>query len=266
MLIAQLSDTHVTHPGTKISGRVDTAGNLAAAVAHLCDLDPRPDAVVLTGDLTEHGDPAEYAHLRSLLAPLPMPMYAIPGNHDRRKAMHAAFPGASWLPRNDADAIRYAFDLGPLRMLALDTLVEGRDCGALDAAQLQWLDAELGAAATRPVVVLLHHPPVASGIQAMDTMKLAEPERLGAVIRRHGNVERILCGHLHRAMHLRWQGTTLSVCPSTAEQIHLQLRPNAPLATIAEPPAFQLHWWSGTDGLITHVVQLGNFPGPHPCF
>lgn len=266
MLIAQLSDPHVTHPGVKISDRVDTAGGLALALAHLHALDPRPDAVLLTGDLTERGEPGEYAHLRELLAPLPMPVYAIPGNHDRRAPLHAAFPGAAWLPADPAAPIRYGVDLGPLRLIALDTLVEGRDGGALDDAQLDWLDAQLRACAGRPTIVMMHHPPVASGVRVMDGMKLAAPERLAAVIARHGHVERILCGHLHRAMHARWHGTIVSVGPSTAEQIHLALQPDAVLATVAEPPALQLHRWDAADGLVSHVVQLGRFPGPFPCY
>ena len=99
MLIAQISDLHVKPPGQLLYDRIDTAGFLERAVAHVMPLDPLPDLVIMTGDLVDGGKPEEYALLRRLLAPLPMPVYLIPGNHDARDALRAAFADHAFLPR-----------------------------------------------------------------------------------------------------------------------------------------------------------------------
>jgi Icc protein len=264
VLIAQISDTHITAAGELLAGRVDSAANLARIVARIRGLDTRPACVLATGDLTEHGTAEEYALFRELLAPLGVAVYAIPGNHDRREPMRAAFGDCAWMPQALGEPVHYGFELGPLSVFALDTLVEGQDHGALDAGQLDWLEARLAASERRPVIVMLHHPPVNSGVRVMDAMKLLDPERLGAIVGKHGNIERILCGHLHYTMHVRWHGTTVSVAPSGVEQLHLAFAPDAPLASVAEPPGFQLHFWDATNVLISHSVPVGAYGRPFP--
>ena len=138
MLIAQITDTHITSPGTLLMGIVDTASALERAIAALNRLDPSPDTVVLTGDLVESGAPEEYAHLRALLAPLRMPVFAIPGNHDAREPMREAFSGDGYLPRQGF--LDYAIEDYPLRIVALDTLVPGEGGGALCSERLRWID------------------------------------------------------------------------------------------------------------------------------
>src|SRR5213593_2929731 len=98
MLIAQMSDTHIKPKGEMAMDRVDTARHLARAVAHINALRPAPDLVLITGDLVDAGKPEEYAHLRAILAPLPMPVYLIPGNHDARNALRGAFADHRYLP------------------------------------------------------------------------------------------------------------------------------------------------------------------------
>ena len=78
MIVIQLSDPHIVAPGELLYGRVDTAEFLARSVAEINRLDPLPDVAVMTGDLVDHGNPAEYEHLRRLLAPLAMPISSFP--------------------------------------------------------------------------------------------------------------------------------------------------------------------------------------------
>ena len=264
MLIAQITDTHIVPKGELLYERVDSAANLAQVVRQIQEFDTPADCVLLTGDLTDGGTPAAYAHLRELIRPLNMPIYAIPGNHDLREPMRAAFSDCAWMPKGAGEPVCYSFDIGPLRICALDTLVEGEAGGALGADQLTRLDASLTSGKDRPAIVMLHHPPVKSGIQSMDAMRLQSPEAFGAIIERHGNVERVICGHLHRTMHVRWRGTTVSVAPSTVDQIHLAFRARTQPASIAEPIGYQLHYWDDDDRLITHMAPVGNFASPIP--
>jgi len=253
VLIAQVSDTHIVPPGELLFGTIDSAANLARVVERIRQLDTRPDCVLATGDLTHQGEPEAYHLLRELLAPLEVPVYAIPGNHDKREVLRQSFSDCPWMPSGTGVPIAYAVDLGPVRVLALDTLIEGAEHGVLDDAQLAWLAVRLDEAHDVSTLVMLHHPPINCGVRLMDTLKLAEPERLGAVIARHAHVERILCGHLHRTLHARWCGTSVSVAPSTAEQMRSVFQPGASIESIAEPPGFQLHFWHPVDRLITHT-------------
>ncbi|CAN0619547.1 3',5'-cyclic adenosine monophosphate phosphodiesterase CpdA [Burkholderia multivorans] len=266
MLLAHISDLHIRRPGQLAYRRVDTAAALARCVARLNALEPRPDAVLITGDLTDSGLDDEYRHLRDLLAPLRMSYYLLVGNHDERVALRRVFADRpEW---QDGEFVQYALDLGPLRVLALDSQVPGASGGDLCDARLAWLAGQLDDARGRPVIVALHHPPFASGIGHMDAMRLAPAAaaRLDALLRRHPNVERVLCGHVHRMMFVRFGGTIASAVPAPAHQVAFDLRDGGPSAFMLEPPAFAIHRYTPEDGLTSHHVYVDDFDGPYPFF
>jgi Icc protein len=258
MLVAQITDTHITPPGTLLYGAVDTAAALEKAVASLARLRPTPDVVLITGDLVDLGEPEEYTHLRALLAPLGMPVLAIPGNHDSREPLRRAFEAEGYFPRDGF--LHYAVEHYPLRIVALDTLVPGEPGGALCKDRLRWIDETLAAAPDRPTLVAMHHPPFPTGILPMDRMGLAGSAGFAEIIRRHPQVERICCGHLHRAIDRRFAGTVAGTAPSTAHQTRLDLRPEEPLSFVFEPPGYQLHFWDENTGLVTHTAMIGEWP------
>jgi 3',5'-cyclic AMP phosphodiesterase CpdA len=241
-------------PGSNVDLQCRTAVQLERAVQHLCRLDPRPEVVLCTGDLADEGIPREYAVLAGLLAPLPMPCFIIPGNHDHRENLREAFASHGYLPKHGF--LQYAVDLGPLRLIALDTLVPGAPGGRLCPERLSWLDARLAEAPGRPTLVMMHHPPFRTGIVRMDEMGLEGSEALAEIIQKHPQVERILCGHLHRPIVKRFGGTVASTCPSTAHQVVLDLRREGRLAINDDPPACQLHLWSEELGLISHTSYI----------
>ena len=246
MLIAQLSDPHVRPDGVLYQGVADSNAQFAAAIAALNGLDPRPDLVLLSGDLVDNGTLPEYARLRELLRGLEIPLLVIPGNHDDRDAFRSAFRDHDYLP-----------DTGPMHY-AVGTH------GAVDAAGARWLDETLAREPARPTIVMMHQPPFETGVPYLDLYACRGGQRLAAVVSRHRQVERIVCGHVHRFMLLRFGGTLLCTAPSTTTAIALQLRPDARPASHLEPPAFLLHHWRPGVGLITHFVPIGAFPGPYP--
>lgn len=258
MLIAQITDFHVRAPGKLAYRRVDTAAYLKRAVGELMRCDPLPDVVLATGDLTEGGQAEEYEYVRELLAPITLPLYVIPGNHDERETMRAAFSDHAYLPR--VGFLQYAVNDYPLQLLALDTVIPGAPGGDLCGERLGWLDAHLRKLPDKPTVVFMHHPPFNTGIRHMDDMGLANADAFGAIIERHPQVERVLCGHVHRAIQARYKGTVASICPGTAHHVKLDLRPDAPAEFTLEPPAFQLHLWREDSGLVTHTASIGDYP------
>lgn len=271
ILLAQLTDLHIRAPGRLAYGRLDTAPYLTTAVRSLLALRQRPHAVVLTGDLTDSGTAQEYAHLAALLEPLPMPVYLLPGNHDSRAAMRQAFPGHAYL--GAGEFLHYAVDVPgaasggdqALRLIALDTLEPGRSAGALCPARLDWLAEELERSRHRPVIVAMHHPPFRTLIGHMDRIGLLEgAAALEALVARHPQVERIVCGHLHRTIYRRFGGTLVSTAPSPAHQVCLDLAEDAASAWTLEPPGFHLHAWVAGQGVVTHAAATGVHPGPYP--
>jgi 3',5'-cyclic AMP phosphodiesterase CpdA len=137
--------------------------------------------------------------------------------------------------------------------------------GKLHGNHRAWLVERLTEAHDQPTVIFMHHPPFKTGSGHMDAIGLANMESLGRIVAQHPQVERILCGHLHRSMQVRFHGTIASTCPSTAQQVALDLRPNAPSAFVMEPPGYQLHHWNGAL-LVSHTVHIGEFDGPYPFF
>lgn len=266
MIIAQITDCHIAAPDSYLSTHYRTHEHLARAVAHIAALVPRPDVVLITGDLVDAGSVAEYERLRHLLEPLTMPVHLMVGNHDGREGLRAVFPDHAYLPAEGF--IHYALDLGPLRLLALDTLVAGEAGGRLCAERLGWLADRLAEAPDTPTVIAMHHPPFRTGINKMDSMGLA-PEGAAALadlVRRHGRVARIVCGHIHRPIVRRFADTVISVCPGTAHQIDLDLRPGQALATVMEPPAVHMHVWNEAEGLVSHTSYVGDFGAPFEIY
>ena len=263
-LFVQISDTHIREPGRRAYNRLDTAAYLRQAVESVGRLPQQPQAVVMTGDLTDFGRAAEYDYLGSLLAPLQSQVYLLPGNHDDREQLRLRFPEHTYLGVDGY--IQYTVKLGAIRLIALDTVVAGQSHGELCAERLNWLEKTLNEYTHEPVVIAMHHPPFKTLIGHMDKIGLLEgAEALEAIVRRHANIERIICGHLHRAIDVRFGGTVASTTPSPAHQICLDLDRAAEPAWSLEPPGYRVHAWDSDSGrLVTHTICTGQYEGPYP--
>ena len=166
--LVQLSDPHIGADWTD----ADPVARLAAAIESARALCPRPDAVLVTGDLTDHASDAEYEQVLELLAPLGDPLYVLPGNHDDRDQMRRSFPSHTYLGTDGF--IQYSVKIGALRLIALDTVVHGKPEGRLCAERLAWLAETLERHRDEPVIVALHHPPFETLIGLMDKIGLVE--------------------------------------------------------------------------------------------
>jgi Icc protein len=255
MLIAHISDLHFLPKGTLAFGRVDVAGCLERAIDHLNALQPRPEVVLITGDLTNDGDAAVWSELKGVLARLESPIYPLPGNHDDRELMRTAFAHLQLFPM--AGPLCFDVGLGPVRLIGLDSLTPGDPAGCLGPEQVAWLDDRLDEASEKPTLVALHHPPFRTGVHHMDAMMLEDGDALAAVIGRHPQVERVLCGHVHRSVQCRFAGTIAQIAPGIAHAVQLTLA-GAPARWIMEPPGVLLH--ESRDGrLVSHLDFIGDF-------
>ena len=253
VVIAQFSDLHVMAAGMQGRQGIDTSAGLARCIAHLQALDCRPDVLVASGDLVNTGTVDEYRRLRDLLDGLPCPLLLMPGNHDRRAALRQVFGDHAYL--GGSGTMQYCHDVRGLRLLALDTVVEGEESGHLDDAQLRWLEHLLQQHPRQPAMIFMHHPPVPTGFPRMDGIALAESSaaQLARIVAAHPQVQAVACGHVHRSVQTVWQNICVTVCPSTAFQARLRLRSGPFEASLTEPPAYQMHRWDGAV-LVTHTL------------
>jgi 3',5'-cyclic AMP phosphodiesterase CpdA len=265
--IAQISDLHIKPPGALAYGRVDTARALERCVAALNAFEPEPDFVVISGDLADTPNMEEYDYLKRLLGPLRWPFAGIPGNHDSRELMRAAFPNAPYAFATGA--LNQKVEVGSLDLLLLDSSVPGKPHGLLERATLEWLEAELAASEDRAALLFLHHPPFIAGIWHMDRQNLHNADELAAIVQRHKRVRIVATGHIHRATLTTFAGVPCTICPAPNHAVDLDLaRLRAPSFRV-EQPAFHLHTWFEDEGfgqLVTHQVPIGEFDGPYPFF
>jgi Icc protein len=267
ILIAQISDLHIKAPGALAYGRVDTARALERCVAALNEFRPRPDLVVISGDLADTPTAEEYEHAKRLLAELELPFIGIPGNHDSRELMRAAFPEQPCAA--PAGPLNQTRSVAGLEVILLDSSVCGKPHGELDAPTLRWLDATLKLSPPRPALLFLHHPPFQTGIWHMDRQNLLNAGELAAVISRHPRVKLVAAGHVHRAVLTTFANVAATICPAPNHAVDLDLGELREPSFRVEPPAFHLHAWFAGDGfghVVTHCVPIGAFDGPHPFF
>jgi 3',5'-cyclic-AMP phosphodiesterase len=246
LIVVQFSDPHI---GADWNG-ADPAARLEAAVDRAVAMGLEPDAVLVSGDLSEHAEPDEYAFVSAQVSRLGAPVHALPGNHDRRAPLRAAFE----LPGRDEEPVQYAAGVGPLRLLALDTIVPGEEGGALDAERLGWLETELAEAPEAPTLIAMHHPPIRTGIPAFDEIGLPDGDRraFAELVGRHRQVRRIAAGHIHRVLAGEAGGHSVLVAPSTYVQTALELEPGE-IRDTSESPGFVVHLL--IDGELTSHVQ-----------
>ena len=264
MLICQLTDLHLRPEGVPAYRVVETNMLTERSFRAVAAFAPAPDAVLITGDLTDTGQAVEYRVFQTLVdRHLSMPVFVIPGNHDEREQFRRSlghFRGVTEDPR----FVQYVIEDFPVRLIMLDTAVPGADHGELCPDRLAFLDRALQAEPNRRTIIAMHHPPFACGIGHMDRIGLGNPGDFAAIIARHPQVDRIICGHHHRPVVGRVAHAIALIAPSVAHQVELDLREGAPGAFVMEPPAYQLHRWTESDGIVSHTGYVERWPGPFP--
>jgi len=250
VLLAQLSDTHILAPASD-----HPAAQLRAECLRRCVADinqQQPDAVIFTGDTVQHGRPDEYAVLCGLLAPLDAPLYLVPGNRDDKAAFRRALHGYPWLPA-EGDFLQYTVAEHELRLVAIDSTSPGERKGVFCDARRTWLDAVLGEQPGRPTLLFIHHPPFDVDDHYVRGYRWpAEAAALADIVRRHPQVEGLICGHVHWPITRRWAGTEARIMPSVA----VDLRKGIDEAEARERPVYFLHRWSNETGLASQARMV----------
>ena len=261
--ILQLSDTHIVPEGACVSGRLTTDQSLARMVQRLVGMLDKigpVDALLVSGDVSDDGSDESYEHFKSLITPLDLPIFMIPGNHDRREPMRAAFAEAGYFPASGR--LNWHRTVGRVELIGLDTLIEGQGGGGLDAETLAFLEAALSHASDRPVLLALHHPPFQSGIAFMDAIGLNGIEALAGILSRHRGEIRVVCGHVHSMMIANIGGKTALAAPSPCSSFEFDTRPGARTGFFDQQDGCMLHRWESGFHSIRIAAASGDGPFP----
>jgi 3',5'-cyclic AMP phosphodiesterase CpdA len=212
--ILHLSDTHLVGGDADLYGDVDSEGRLAQILAGVEASGMRPEAIILTGDLADKGEPAAYRKLRALLEPVAERLGAqiiwAMGNHDERGAFREQLFGQMPSDR----PVDFVYDVDGLRVITLDTSVPGHHHGELTGDQLDWLAEELSTPAEHGTIIAMHHPPVPSVQDLSVLVELRDQASLAEVIE-GSDVRSIIAGHLHYSTNATFAGVPVSVASAT---------------------------------------------------
>ncbi len=260
--VLQISDPHVLAPPDKVSGLLDTADLMEKAIDRiLADWDKIApiDAILATGDITERGDVASYALFRRQIDRLPAPSFVIPGNHDLRETMRASFADTAYMPASGK--LNWVQDVADLRIIGLDTLIDGFGGGEIDAETASFASSALQSAGERSILIALHHPPFPSGIQFMDDIGLVGIDALEATLRVSPNPTRIICGHVHSTIVANVGGTTAMSSAALCSTFTTDFRPVAPVGFTTQPGGYMVHVLEDGDFRST-AISLAAGDGP----
>lgn len=245
MLIAQVSDIHA-------SGEKDHLLRFDRVLAWLSHL--QPDVLVLTGDLTDDAWREGYQRIADRLAQQTYPSLVLPGNSDDRSLMCSVWGRDRWVRDAPDGTLHTTYDVGGLRLIELDSTVDGQDYGSV-AEHLEWLDRQLREADDSPVMLFTHHHVFASGIPTLDNIMCRGLDPLAARLRRSpARLLAIASGHVHRPVAGTFTGIPAyicgSVCPANPVWFGTE---NVP--PVSDPPALMVHRYVG-NVLTSHHVSV----------
>lgn len=246
LLLAHVSDIH-------LDGSAVRAERARRVAAYLAGLPQAVDAVLVTGDIADHGLAEEYAEARELIGTLPGPVLTCPGNHDVRGPYRSVLLGEE--PGDGP--VNTVHRVGGAVVAMCDSSVPGRPHGYLDDETLGWLDRVIaGAPDGAPVFVAFHHPPVELHSTYVDPIRQFGEERLAAVIGRYPQVVAVLCGHAHTPAATTFAGRPLLIAPGVVSTLRLPWERDEPM-DYELPPAVAFHILGDDGRLTTHYRVVG---------
>lgn len=261
--VLQFSDLHLFTDRTRRLKNVPTWDSLVAVFEHARRQVSRPDLVVITGDLAHDEEPTTYLALRELLGTWLPVCRLLPGNHDNRHGIRAAFPELFPQPwgttRIDPmSPLGFSLPLGEWRLLGLDTHLPGQVQGRLWPTQRDWLRTQLQAFPHTPTMLFQHHPPMPVGTSWLDELRLENPTDLQETLAGAAQVAALLTGHVHQEGEYSWGQLRVLTVPATA----VQFAPGTARLTVDQrPPGYRVIRLDGTSWT-THVERLESIAYP----
>ena len=244
--IIQISDTHLVGEDKFVSKTLETAAPLEDLVGRISEIQLEVgaiDAIIFSGDISDDGSAESYKRFKSILSPLELPIFLVPGNHDVRSIFRSEFLSAGYLP--EAGKLNWHQAVADVHLIGLDTLIEGQGGGELDGETLKFLEYTLDKLENAPAILMLHHPPFKSGIEFMDSIGLhTVREPLGEILRSYCGELIVVCGHIHMNIITQLGGHTVIAAPSTCSSFVYNIHNDAPVGVLKQEGGLILHDWS----------------------
>ncbi|GAA3226553.1 metallophosphoesterase [Nonomuraea helvata] len=249
IVIAHLSDIH-------IGATPQSIGRAASVMRYLDALPYDLDAVLVTGDIADHGLAEEYEEARKLLTSR-HPVLVGPGNHDVRGQFRRVLLGEQQ-PEDDGP-INQVLRTSKAVYAMCDSSIPGEDAGRLDEETIAWLEGVVGGA-DLPVFVAFHHPPAILHSPPVDDIRLHAPEPLAELLGRHPNVPAVLVGHAHTPAATTFAGRPLLAAPGVVSTLKLPWEGGTSFDNCVDfdlPPSVAFHVLDDEGRVTTHyrVVQ-----------
>ena len=264
MKILQISDIHLRGDGRLSFGAADTQQSFKQTMKHLMDMDPKPDVVVITGDLADNGNHEAYKKLKEELSKLEFPLYILPGNHDKKEIFYDMFAEMCPVKKDIYPHVCYTLEEGDIRIIVVDSTMEGKHNGGFSEKVMKWLEDRMEEYQGKPTLIFTHHPPFTTGLTLMDE-PFENSERLVQLLKDKSYV-RLCCGHMHRPIMTQWKGIQAMTCPPVAMLIELDLSEKGGDTFYLGDPAYALHDLQG-DCINTHfciIPTQADYKGPYP--
>jgi 3',5'-cyclic AMP phosphodiesterase CpdA len=246
------TDIHMRSMGRTIIG-LNPQTQFENALNHAIKTHPDAEHIILLGDLTHSGHPAEFEMVKDTIADCPIPVTYMLGNHDRRDHFATIFPD---ITMTTSGHLQTRIDMGDDVLLCLDTLdgppyPKNHHIGHLCPDRLNWLTDQLKTCAGKRVSLFMHHPPHDVGFPGMDCIKLNNPSDLFAITAKHPETRHIFAGHIHRTISGHTNGVGFTIFKSTCHQMPMTLNSNDPSLSVAEPAAYGIILFNPTS-IIAH--------------
>ena len=254
MLIAQLTDTHITVPQNENEDCYVKLEALQKCVLEINKLDPLPDVVIHTGDLSHNGRTDEYKLTKSIMDGLMSPYLITAGNRDSTKNLINAFDLSS-VECNDQQLLQYVSDISGYRLVSVDTSSQNSNLGLLNFSKLAHLDELLRQKQSCPTIIFMHHPPISltnSEPPEHEYENFKMIKNFAEIVDRHPQIIAFLCGHIHRAFTSHINASPIMVTPPLAKRLYRGAIDHSKMPEIA----FRLHSFQENAFKDTTVVTV----------
>ena len=248
MRVIQLSDFHLYNDKDECLKGCNTYSSLQNVLQHIKKTEKKADAFILTGDLSQTGEPPSYQLINSLFGFTQKPVYALAGNHDDLLEMREQM-------RKKVQCV-HSVELGEWQILMLHSPVQGAPHGHISEADLNWLKLWLAASKDKHTLIAVHHHPVKVGSDGFDDIMLDNGDDLLAILKEHEQVKAVVFGHIHQEFETHIEHIRILSCPSTS----LQYQPKSPEHCIDDSVTAGYRWLElNNDGSIeTGVARIKN--------